>query len=199
MMSSTVWLVFEQLGQFLSSARRLQFLALWLTLDGLLCEVFGVFVLVAPDYDRVRHRLRAHFDFHRVTALEELREWVNDTRTRLRQDASFDTAGQFREVVLRCDADRRFLSYLVFLESQERPPIATSGFVAQADNPSLTEIALHVETAAGETLTVDDATFRRRYEKGINRAYYRQGAWLILLGFGLMIVATILQIVTFWL
>lgn len=194
-----VWLSLDQLAQFFTSARGLQFLALWLTLDGLLCEVFGVFVLLAPDYDRVRHRLRAYFDFNRVAAMEDIREWVNTTKTHLRQDASFETEGQFREVALRCDAERRLLSYILFLESQDRPTIDTCGFVAQVDTPSLAEIAIQIETATGETLTVDDDKFRQQYEKGINRSYYRQGAWLILFGFGLMIVATVLQIAAFWL
>lgn len=198
-MQSMAWLSLDQLTQFFTNARGLQFLALWLTLDGLLCEVFGVFVLLAPDHDGVRRRLRAHFDFSRVAAMEDLREWVNTTQIQLRQDASFETAGQSREVDPRCDVDRRLLSYILFLESQDRPAIETCGFVAQVDNPSLSEIAIQIDTAAGETLTVDDDTFRRRYKKGINRSYYRQGAWLILFGFGIMIVATALQIAAFWL
>lgn len=191
------WAVVDQLAQFFTSARGLQFLALWITLDGLLCELFGVFVLLSPDYERVRDRLNTYLDFNRVAAIEDLQQWMNNEQVRLRQDPSFATAGQFRNLDFRCEEDRRFLQYVLFIESYDRPTIDSCEFVAQVDDPSFKDILLRVETDESDKVIVDDDTFCRQCEKAINRSYYRQGALLIILGFILIIVATVLQIVAF--
>lgn len=189
----------ESLIRFFTSKEGIQFFSLFVMLDGLICEVVGVFILLSTDYQKIQNKLHNLFVFNKVRKIRNIQSRLNQTQEELRQSSTFNDKGDYHQLEVRTDEEREILEYVLFPEEYERTSIEKIGFRARKSGPSLGDIVLTVDTTKHSGIEIEDDVLDRWLSKAIDRSYYRQGAWLIILGFILMIVATILQIASYWL
>lgn len=189
----------SDLHSFFTSTEGLEFLSLFFTLDGLICELFGVFIILAADYQNIRTFLTKYFQLPHVDNFRNLREWVNEVQIGLRKNCNFTNNGDSQDFTSCLGNHREYLERLILPNDSGGTNITKFEFVAQEDNPSLDSIVLRVNTSDHPNIIIENSEFEKWYKQAINREYYRQGAMIIVIGFVIMIVATISQIVAYWL
>lgn len=180
-----------------TSEEGLYFISLIFLLNGLIAEILGVAIILSVDYSKVRDFLSKVFDFNRIVQIRELRERINEGKIELRSDPDFNSEMDSRVFELQDSTQEELLVNIIFSNRPSEINIQRLEFIAKADNPQLKDIVLRLSTDTYNNLQIEDDQLERWVTDGINRRYYKQGALLILMGFILIFISTLLELVRF--
>lgn len=187
----------EIIGTFGTTSNRLTFIALCITLAGLLMEIAGVFIILAGDYNKTRRFMEKIYEFSKVKDIKQTNNEVNEEKSRVRFD-ELDTEGEYESIVGSTDIDLKVLESIVFFGS-ESLEITDVGFTAIAENMDMETVRLTISAESlDHDLQLTHSEFRDRHQQTIRHLYYRYGSILVLIGFIFMMFATSLEIVSYF-
>lgn len=189
--------IYADITNLFTSQEGLYFISLIFLLNGLIAEILGVAIILSVDYSKVQDFLSKVFDFNRIVQIRELRERINERKIELRSDPDFNSEMEFRVFELQDSTQEELLVDIIFSNRPSEINIQKLEFIAKADNPQLKDIVLRLSTDTYNNLQIEDDQLERWVTDEINRRYYKQGALLILMGFILIFISALLELVRF--
>lgn len=193
----------------MTSIQLIEFFSIIFSIIGIIFEIFGVFIVMAPDLSDVGMLLDRYFNFTRINRLREMRESKNDSLTDIESGKLYfldyeeweTKQHRFHKTILEKGEPgfKRILSTTISpLISPEDHGSLDIVFRAghhhhdgQDRNPvEFTEIAILDND--GSFFFIDD--FDRMIANAINRCYYILGGKILIFGFILLLISSLLRL-----
>jgi len=185
-----------RLGETLAAPVTWEFLAIVLSIDGLIAELLGVLILMAVDYPVLDRALTRVFTIDRETRIEQLDGFLTEQRTQLPNTATGDDP-EFHPVVEAGDEAGRFdlLTDVTFPEPHESlADITAFGFVVTPGGDQRFAIR---STQIDDPVEIEDDRYERWFTRATDRSYYRTGGKVIVVGFLTMLAGQALLLGAF--